>query len=157
MGRTEFVCEMNDIDTLLELYEQDKGDIEKLKDLREIVANELDDRDDDRLRHLEWQIYSSITELEILRDFEDNDKLEDIIQNRVTILDDHKKIELRRLMILPPAIWREIRSYFMTIDELMASSHISTDAADVSIVEDTQTFTRQNSIPNALHELSLNL
>ncbi len=148
---------MNDIDTLLELYEQDKGDIEKLKDLREIVANELDDRDDDRLRHLEWQIYSSITELEILRDFEDNDKLEDIIQNRVTILDDHKKIELRRLMILPPAIWREIRSYFMTIDELMASSHISTDAADVSIVEDTQTFTRQNSIPNALHELSLNL
>lgn len=148
---------MNDIDTLLELYERDKGDLAKLEDLRELVADELDNHDDDQLIHLEWQIYSSITGLEILRDFEDKDKLEDIIQNRVTILDDHKKIELRRLMILPPAIWNDIRQYVMTTEELLASSHISTDAADRSIVEDTQAFTRQNSIPNALHELSLNL
>ena len=148
---------MNNTEALLALYEQDKGDIEKLKDLSALVSDELDDRDDDHLRHLEWQIYSSITELEILRDFEDKDKLEDIIQNRVTILDDHKKIELRRLMILPPVIWNEIRTHLMTTEELLASSHISTDAIDGSIVDNTEIITRNNSIPNALHELSLNL
>lgn len=148
---------MNDTETLLGLYMQYKDDLYQLQSLSDLVADKLDDHYDDQLLHLEWQIYSSITALEILRDFDDKDKLKDVIQNRVDVLEDNKKIELRRLMILPPSIWKEIRQHVLTTDELLASSHISTNLADDSIVEYTQAFTRQNSIPNALHELSLNL